>query len=128
MCYSSKEALVCHHIDGSNLNIKRRFCRMVAIKSIMHNLSIKKVVIFTKSAEKTTIIVLLSDDSLYIYELLTLKHTDILESINLIKHIYPIERRDKTTFISNMPAEKTPIQVRFRIIKTYFRYFVRNHP
>lgn len=43
-------------------------------------------------------VVLLNDDSLYIYEAIALQKGEGFTSIDLIKHIHPVERRDRWTY------------------------------
>lgn len=119
LCYSSKEASICKHShDNGQLQIVKRFFKVSAIKSILSNLIIQKIVIrpqssaikttttdSTADSTKFTLVVLVNDDSLYIYENVHLEdhHTKngnnndeagIGVSIQLTKHIHPIEQRD----------------------------------
>lgn len=113
LCYSSKEASICKrsHDDNGQLHIVKRFFKVSAIKSILSNLIIQKIVIRPQSSTKTTdpikftLVVLVNDDSLYIYENVRLENPrtnngndndDVSSgvSIQLTKHIHPIEQRD----------------------------------
>lgn len=113
LCYSAKEASICRHSHDNNnigqLQIVKRFFKVSAIKSILSNLMIQKIVIRPKLITNTTIsdatgytlAVLVNDDSLYIYENVRFgdrNDNDGAESngvsIQLTKHIHPIERRD----------------------------------
>lgn len=95
LCYSPTGAAICSNRD-STLQIERRFFKVANIKSILNNLSIKKIVTHATSEHKLTIVVLMSDESLYIYENIPLS-SDVtwINSMQLTKHIHPIERRDR---------------------------------
>lgn len=125
VCYSSKEALICKHADRSNLTIEQRFFKTTAIKSILDKLIIKKIVINSSNNGKLTAVVLLNDDSLYIYEADASRNAEGYASINLVKHIHPVERRDKWKYYKDKyeeksfrkkkdsdPAKRTSIEVR----------------
>lgn len=96
ICYTSTESVICsHNTDSTTLKIEHRFFKTIAIKSILMKLLIKKIVTHTTADGKLTIVVLLNDDSLYIYEVVNLNKIDSWSnSIKLIKHIHPIERLD----------------------------------
>lgn len=119
LCYSSKEASLCKHLhDNGQLQIVKRFFKVSAIKSILSNLIINKIAIRPQSSKATmsmadcgvntakfTLAVLVNDDSIYVYE--CVHHTNQNDdnnnncvdagsgfSIQLTKHIHPIEQRD----------------------------------
>lgn len=75
------------------LKIEHRFFNAIRIKSILAKLSIKKLSTHITDDMKLTIVVLLNDESLYIYECVQLKQIrSWTESIRLIKHIHPTEQ------------------------------------
>ncbi|XP_055316276.1 TBC1 domain family member 31 [Sitodiplosis mosellana] len=90
ICYTSTEALICSHSTDATLRIEHRFFKAIAIKSILTKLVIKKIVTHVTADMKLTVAVLLNDESLYIYGV----GLDKIDSINLIKHIHPIDRLD----------------------------------
>lgn len=129
LCYSSKEASICEHAHDNNgqLQIVKRFFKVSAIKSILSNLIIQKICVRPQSSNAATstttttvnnvdtsklftIVVLVNDDSIYIYENVQLdnQHSNNNDknnnsnkndagsdfSIQLTKHIHPIEQRD----------------------------------
>lgn len=95
LSYSSTEAVICS-CEESTLQIERRFFKVANIKSILNNLSIQRIVTCASIDRELTIVVLLNDNSLYIYENIPLEEADLTwpHSIQLTKHIHPIERRD----------------------------------
>lgn len=96
ICYTSTESMICsQNTDAGTLTIEHRFFTAIAIKSILTKLVIKKIVTHTTADMTLTIVVLLNDDSLYIYEVVDLNKIDSWsDSITLVKHIHPIERLD----------------------------------
>lgn len=93
ICYTSTEAFICCYKYGIELIIVHRFFKTIAIKSILDKLFIKKIEIHTSNNQKLTIIVLLNDQSIYIYENILFDRNDSwFNSIALTKHIHPIER------------------------------------
>lgn len=114
LCYSSKEASICKHssdIHNGQLCIVKRFFKVATIKTILSNLTIQKIAIRSKSstnpsADKIfTFVILVNDDSLYIYDDVRLSEENAhgdhdngvrsnAVSFQLTKHIHPIEMRD----------------------------------
>lgn len=93
ICYTSTEALICYYKKSVELKIVRHFFKATAIKSILAKLCIKKITIFTSNDLNLTIAVLLNDESVYIYENISITKSDSwLNSVKLTKHIHPIER------------------------------------
>lgn len=103
---------------NGQLQIVKRFFKVSAIKSILSNLAIQKVAIrsnksctntsattSTSDATSLTVAVLVNDDSVYIFENVQFDAQNANDdgaaaadsaavSIQLTKHIHPIERRD----------------------------------
>lgn len=121
---SKEASICKHPHDNGQLQIVKRFFKVSTIKSILSNLIIQKIAIRPQSSKTTTttandvdaaeftIAVLVNDDSIYVYECIRLndKHTNNNKdddnnnnnyvdagsgfSIQLTKHIHPIEQRD----------------------------------
>lgn len=88
--------MICsQNTDSATLKIEHRFFNAFTIRSILRKLVIKKIVTHTTADMKLTIVVLVNDNSLYIYEVVDLNKIDSWsDSIKLIKHIHPFERLD----------------------------------
>lgn len=119
LCYSSTEAVICTSKD-SNLCAERRFFKVANIKTVLNNLTIQKIIIHTSTDLKLTIIVLLNDKSLYIYEDISLNDPMWINLIKMTKHIHPVERRD--FFCSNLDDGKSQPMSDFNNSKLQFVY------